>query len=1072
MDFLVSSKAAPMPHLWVLSFMDESAPCMVPMCRGEPKDPTLTALQLCEEVKCEKAEELEEEDLSSGETVKSHVVLKQLAPNRVRLSPSSTQSPLVLLPLHRRFPFPAAAARLRHRLSAAFVVAAAAKMVKAYLRYEPALAFGVITSGDANICYDPSGRHLLAPALDKFALWDLKKGLPTTTFSPSASPPPPPTPSLSPPSRPPPPPPRGHADGSIRLWDCEKGTCEATLNGHKSAATVLRYNHAGSLLASGSKDCDVILWDVVGEAGIFRLRGHRDQVTDLSFIDSGKKLVTCSKDKFMRVWDLETQHCIQIVGGHHTEIWSLDVDPKERFLVSGSADPELRFYQIRHNAEATDKVQDKWEILKQFGEIQRKSKYRVASVRFDKSGSLLACQVAGKAVEIYRVLDDSEAMRKSKRRLHRKKEKVLAKSVVEGNENGSVIDPLSSQEVQHPTIVVSDVFKFLRNLPASNKICSIAFCPNSPPKGALAVLTLSLNNNMLETHLVDSSDSSKSSKMNSVELQGHRSYIRSVALNSESNLLMSTSHNAVKIWNPSTGACLRTIDSEYGLSSCFVPGNRYALVGTKNGKLEIIDIGSGSLTEVVEAHAGPIRSIVPIPDENGSISGRGFVTGSADKDVKFWEYQILQTPDSGSKKLSVANVRTLKMNDDVLVVSISPNGKYIAVALLDCTVKVFFVDTLKYFQHLYGHKLPVFCMDFSSDGDLLVTGSADKNLRIWGLDFGDIRRSIFAHADSVMDVKFVKNTHYMFSVGKDRLVKYWDADKFELLLTLEGHHDEVSCLAVSNRGDFIVTGSHDRSIRRWDRTEEPLFIEEERGKRLEEMFDSDLDNSADNRYAPKEVVPEEGSVGVPGKKTQESLTAADVIIDALDTAEEEIKRINQYKEDQSHGQETEFQPNVLMRGHPPSDFVLHALSNVPANDVEQMLLSLPFSDALKLMSYLREWALIPDKVELVCRVCTVLLQTHHNQLTTTVAARPMLTSLKDILHERVKECKDTVGFNLAAMDHLKELMSMKSDALFRDAKATLMEIRMQQSKRTDRREINEKRKKKKHKVSAVAQAAA
>lgn len=49
---------------------------------------------------------------------------------------------------------------------------------------------------------------------------------------------------------------------------------------------------------------------------------------------------------------------------------------------------------------------------------------------------------------------------------------------------------------------------------------------------------------------------------------------------------------------------------------------------------------------------------------------------------------------------------------------------------------------------------------------------------------------------------------------------------------------------------------------------------------------------------------------------------------------------------------------------------------------------------------------------------------------------------------------------------------MKSDALFRDAKATLMEIRMQQSKRTDRREINEKRKKKKHKVSAVAQAAA
>lgn len=28
-------------------------------------------------------------------------------------------------------------------------------------------------------------------------------------------------------------------------------------------------------------------------------------------------------------------------------------------------------------------------------------------------------------------------------------------------------------------------------------------------------------------------------------------------------------------------------------------------------------------------------------------------------------------------------------------------------ALLDCTVKVFFLDSLKFFLSLYGHKLPV-----------------------------------------------------------------------------------------------------------------------------------------------------------------------------------------------------------------------------------------------------------------------------------------------------------------------------------------------------------------------------
>lgn len=45
------------------------------------------------------------------------------------------------------------------------------------------------------------------------------------------------------------------------------------------------------------------------------------------------------------------------------------------------------------------------------------------------------------------------------------------------------------------------------------------------------------------------------------------------------------------------------------------------------------------------------------------------------------------------------------MTDDVLSVKYSPNGKLLAVALLDSTVKVFYEDTLKFFLSLYGHKV-------------------------------------------------------------------------------------------------------------------------------------------------------------------------------------------------------------------------------------------------------------------------------------------------------------------------------------------------------------------------------
>ena len=47
------------------------------------------------------------------------------------------------------------------------------------------------------------------------------------------------------------------------------------------------------------------------------------------------------------------------------------------------------------------------------------------------------------------------------------------------------------------------------------------------------------------------------------------------------------------------------------------------------------------------------------------------------------------------RHLSVCHAKTLKMSEDVLCVCHSPDGRLLAVALLDTTVKVFFTDSLK-----------------------------------------------------------------------------------------------------------------------------------------------------------------------------------------------------------------------------------------------------------------------------------------------------------------------------------------------------------------------------------------
>ena len=50
-------------------------------------------------------------------------------------------------------------------------------MVKLYLRYEPTLTFGVISSGNGNAIYDSEGKLALTPALEDVVIWNIKQGI-------------------------------------------------------------------------------------------------------------------------------------------------------------------------------------------------------------------------------------------------------------------------------------------------------------------------------------------------------------------------------------------------------------------------------------------------------------------------------------------------------------------------------------------------------------------------------------------------------------------------------------------------------------------------------------------------------------------------------------------------------------------------------------------------------------------------------------------------------------------------------------------------------------------------------
>ena len=110
-------------------------------------------------------------------------------------------------------------------------------------------------------------------------------------------------------------------------------------------------------------------------------------------------------------------------------------------------------------------------------------------------------------------------------------------------------------------------------------------------------------------------------------------------------------------------------------------------------------------------------------------------TASADKTVKFWDFSLRKEKKSESS-LTLTQTRVLSLNDDVLSVCFSPDGRLVAAALLDSTIKVHFVDSFKLFLTLYGHALPVLSIDISSDSNLLISASGTRSFSPLFLSFG------------------------------------------------------------------------------------------------------------------------------------------------------------------------------------------------------------------------------------------------------------------------------------------------------------------------------------------------
>src|SRR5262249_44521841 len=76
---------------------------------------------------------------------------------------------------------------------------------------------------------------------------------------------------------------------------------------------------------------------------------------------------------------------------------------------------------------------------------------------------------------------------------------------------------------------------------------------------------------------------------------------------------------------------------------------------------------------------------------------------------------------------------------------------------------------------------------FSPDGKTIATASADKTVKLWEVDTGKLQHTLDAHGDIVSAVAYSKDGKQLATASFDGTAKVWSAEKREPVHTFRGH---------------------------------------------------------------------------------------------------------------------------------------------------------------------------------------------------------------------------------------------------------------------------------------------
>ncbi len=186
---------------------------------------------------------------------------------------------------------------------------------------------------------------------------------------------------------------------------------------------------------------------------------------------------------------------------------------------------------------------------------------------------------------------------------------------------------------------------------------------------------------------------------------------------------------------------------------------------------------------------------------SGSIYLYDVVAGTEQREIR--AHQVLDPDGVGHQR--------------VTALAFSPEGKTLASAASDKTIRLWAVATGKERQRFPADSYGLGALAFAPDGKALAWANSAGLIRIWDLQTGRASHGHDGHSGVVTSVALTPDSKTLITAGADATIRFWETGTGKELRRFEGHQGPIASVHLSPDGKTLASVSPaDKTVRVWD----------------------------------------------------------------------------------------------------------------------------------------------------------------------------------------------------------------------------------------------------------------